>query len=162
MNIEKGKMIDKYNFKQELYDYFTKKYGKDEQRIAEKVRPDFPYDNSELSKDLVIKNVLDWFLLEAKNPISGKYTVDEYIEDHPNLSEEEKQILQDTKKLIRSEFRVIQKKDKIMKLKDLNTKKEYDVELFIDHPNITKDVIIETRIHPLGNLYKTSGIMLAV
>ncbi len=151
--------LDKYNYKQELYDYFTNKYEKEEQKIAEKVTPNCPYNNEGYDQELAFKNIMDWFLLEVKNPISGKYTVDEYIEDHPNLSEEEKNILLGTKKIIRSEFRVLQKKNGIMRLKDLNTKIEYDVELFIDSPHIIKNVILKTRIHPLGELYKTAGIM---
>ena len=78
-------MIDEDNFKQVLFDYACKKYGKRFQEFYDKFFDEFPYDYEGLDEELHFKNFTDWLIIEKSLPDRGKTIVEEFIDEHPEL-----------------------------------------------------------------------------
>ncbi|MEK6850063.1 MAG: hypothetical protein AABX85_00640, partial [Nanoarchaeota archaeon] len=80
--------INKENFKQILFDYFSNNYEKRVGRILHKLKKEFPYDNDRLSEEFSMKNLIDWIMIEKPLPDSGKTVVEEFIEKNQDIPED--------------------------------------------------------------------------
>lgn len=157
----KGKeAMNDENFKQMLFDYACEKYEDRFKEFYDMSYEEFPYDYEELDEELCFKNFIDWLMIEKPLPETGKTIVEEYVEDNPNLDKEMKQKLLQMKNVIRSEFKVISKDKKDLKIEDIKSSKIYDVRLHSDVAHLTKEDILEGRIHPFGNSYRFAGAFL--
>ena len=151
--------INEENFKQVLFEYACEKYGTRFKEFYGRFKDEFPYDNEGFDPEIAFKNFLDWLMIEKPLPETGKTIVEEYVDKNPGIKEEMKQKLLQMKNMIDSEFVVISKKQLHLKLKDMNSEKTYNVVLHENNSNIHPNTIIEGRIHPFGDVYRTTGAL---
>ena len=153
-------MIDENNFKQVLFEYAMERCGSKLDDFYDKFFDEFPYDYEGLSEDLYFKNFIDWLMIEKSLPDTGKTIVEEYVDNHPDVSEDMKQKLLNMKMVIRSEFVVISKNKLELSLKDRRTEKIYLVKLYCDVKGISRNTLLIGRIHPFGESYRFAGAFL--
>ena len=102
---------------------------------------------------------MDWFVLEKIIPQTGKRLTESYVEEHPELDEETKQKILNTKNIIISEFIVIAKDGLNLKLKDRKNGSYYSVVQISNNPQIQANTMILGRIFPWGQIYRFAGVM---
>ncbi|MBI4981130.1 hypothetical protein HZC30_06265 [Candidatus Woesearchaeota archaeon] len=144
----------------ELYDYCEKKYSKKEMtdylnKLGEKI----PYHIEGIDQDNFIRNFMDWFVLERVMPETGKRLTESYVEEHPELDEETKQKILNTKNILATEFVVIAKDGLNLKLKDRKNGNYYLVVQVSNNPQIQANTMILGRIFPWGQIYRFAGVM---
>ena len=152
--------INKENFKQILFDYFSNNYEKRVGRILHKLKKEFPYDNDGLSEEFSVKNLIDWIMIEKPLPDSGKTVVEEFIEKNPDISEDIRNCMTKMKNIICGGFRVLSYSKGIVTLEHENTNKKYRVKLYnTTNPNILKKGNdITGRIHDFDEYFRFLGI----
>ena len=143
-----------------LYDYCGKKYNKTEMtdylnKLGEKI----PYHFEGIDRDNFIRNFMDWFVLERVMPETGKRLTESYVEEHPEIDEETKENILNTKNIVFSEFIVINKEGLHIKLKDRKNGNYYNVVQISNNPQIQANTMILGRIFPWGNIYRFAGAM---
>lgn len=144
----------------ELYDYCREKYSKKEMtdylnQLGEKI----PYHLEGIDQDDFIRNFMDWFVLERVMPETGKRLTESYVEGHPELDEETKQKILNTRNIIASEFVVIAKDGVNLKLKDREDGNYYLVTQISNNPQIQANTMVLGRIFPWGQIYRFAGVM---
>ena len=145
----------------ELYDYCSKKYSKKEMaELLYKFEEEFPYHIEGIDKQNFIRNYMDWFVLEKIMPETGKRITESYVEEHPELDEEKKQKILNTKNLIVSKFVVISKGSLNLKIKNMKDGSYYNVVQVSNNPQIQPNTMIIGRIFPYGNIYSFAGTMI--
>lgn len=144
----------------ELYDYCREKYSKKEMtdylnQLGEKI----PYHLEGIDQDDFIRNFMDWFVLERVMPETGKRLTESYVEGHPELDEETKQKILNTRNIIASEFVVIAKEGLNLRLKDRKTGSSYSIVQVSNNPQIQANTMILGRIFPWGSIHRFAGAM---
>lgn len=144
----------------ELYDYCSKKYSREEMTtFINNLGDEFPYHMEGMDMNAFMRNFMDWFVLEKVLPSSEKRMTELYVEEHPELDEETKQKILNTKNVILSKFVVIGKDGLNVKLKDMENGNYYAVVQISNNPQIQANTMILGRIFPFGNIYRFAGAM---
>ena len=144
-----------------LYDSCSQKYSKKEMaELLHKFEKEFPYHVEGIDQHSFIRNYMDWFVMEKVMPSTGKKLTESYVEEHPELDEETKQKILNTKNVIASKFVVIAKNGFNVKLKDMKNGSYYDVVQVSNNPQIQANTIILGRIFPYGEIYRFAGAMI--
>lgn len=145
----------------ELYGYCHQKYSPENMtELLNQFEEDFPYYMEGLGQDSFIRNYMDWFVLEKVLPSTGKRITESYIEEHPELDEETKRKILNTRNIIVSKFVVIAKDGLNLKLKDKKDGSYYNVVQISNNPQIQANTMISGRIFPWGTIYRFAGVML--
>ena len=152
-------MINKDNFKQELFEFAKERYRTKFKIFYKQFWDEFPYKYKKLNDELHLKNWLDWLMIEKVLPETGKTIVEEYVDAHPELSEEFRRCLLRMKKVVRGKFIVLSVDGLKLKVKGIETKDEYSVKTYVKH-NLKLGNIIEGRIHEFDNYYRICGAFL--
>ena len=152
--------IDKENFKQILFDYFSDNYEQRVGRIFAELKKEFPYDNKGLSEEFSMKNFTDWLMIEKQLPDSGKTVVEEFIENNPDISKDIKNCMAKMKNIVKGGFKVLSYSEGIVILKNEKTGKEYKVKLYhtTDQNLLKKGYKIKGRIHEFDDYHRFAGI----
>ena len=152
--------INKENFKQALFEYFSDNYEKRAGELIRELADEFPYSNDGLDPDLSTKNFADWLMIEMPLPDTGKTVVEEFIEKNPNLPEELKNGMSRMKNIIRGGFRVLSYSAGIVKLEKKDNSAKYSVKLYhTTDPTILRvGTEINGRIHEFDEYYRFAGI----
>ena len=144
----------------ELYNYCHQKYNKTEMtQFINSLEDEFPYHIEGMDTNNLIRSFMDWFVLEKIIPQTGKRLTESYVEEHPELDEETKQKILNTKNIIISEFIVIAKDGLNLKLKDRKNGSYYSVVQISNNPQIQANTMILGRIFPWGQIYRFAGVM---
>src|SRR3989344_3870443 len=142
----------------ELYDYCGQKYSKKEMaELLHKFEKEFPYHSEGIDQHSFIRNYMDWFVLEKVMPETGKRLTESYVEEHPELDEETKQKIFNTKNVVVSKFVVVSKDGLHIKLKDMKNGTYYPVLQVSNNPQIQANTVIMGRIFPYGTIYRFAG-----
>src|SRR3989338_6179979 len=145
----------------ELYDYCRQKHNKTEMtQFINQLENEFPYHIEGRDTNSFIRSFMDWFALEKIMPKTGKRLTESYVEEHPELDEETKQKILNTKNVIASKFVVIAKNGFNIKLKDMKNGSYYDIVQVSNNPQIQANTIIVGRIFPWGKIYRFAGAMM--
>src|SRR3989338_860574 len=143
-----------------LYNYCHQKYNKTEMtQFINSLEDEFPYHIEGMDTNNLIRSFMDWFVLEKIIPQTGKRLTESYVEEHPELDEETKQKILNTKNIIISEFIVIAKDGLNLKLKDRKNGSYYSVVQISNNPQIQANTMILGRIFPWGQIYRFAGVM---
>lgn len=144
----------------ELYDYCGTKYNKKQMsQFVNDMGEEFPYPIEGINVNEFLRNFMDWFVLERVMPENGKRLTESYVEEHPELDEETKGNILNTKKIIVAEFIVITKDGLNLKLKDRKHGDYYNVVQVSNNSQIQANTMILGRIFPWGNIYRFAGVM---
>ena len=153
-------MVSDMELKQMLFDYTYKKYENRLQEFHDRFCDEFPYKYDDLPAELYIKNFVEWLIAEKTIPETGKTIVEEFV-DECQLDEETKQKILQMGDITSSKFVVLSKDRLNLKIKDVESKKTYNVTLYSENPHVGINTLITGRIHPSGKTYRFSGIFLA-
>ena len=144
----------------ELYDYCAQKYSKTEMtQFINQLENEVPYHIEGMDTNEFIRSFMDWFVLEKTMPEIGTKLTESYVEEHPELDEETKQKILNTKNIIVSEFVVIAKDGLNLKLKDRKNGNYYNIVQISNNPQIQANALILGRIFPWGQRYRFAGVM---
>ena len=144
----------------ELYEYCGQKYNKKEMtQFANSLEDEFPYHLEGMDTNNFLRSFMDWFVLERVMPETGKSLTESYVEEHPQIDEETKQKILNTKNIIVSKFVVIAKEGLNVKLKDMKDGNYYNVVQVSNNPQIQANTLILGRIFPWGLIYRFAGVM---
>jgi len=155
--------MNKENFKQVLFDYFSDNYEERVCEIFDELREEFPYDNERISEEFSMKNFIDWLMIEKPLPDSGKTVVEEFIEKNSDIPKDIKNCMARMKNIVKGRFRVLSYSEGVVKLKNDDTEKEYMVKLYntINPSILRKGNKITGRIHEFDEYYRFAGIFTA-
>jgi len=147
----------------ELHEYCSQKYSKKEMtQMLHSLENEFPYHVKGIDGNNFLRNFLDWFVLERLIPDTGKRLTESYVEAHPELPEETKQKIINTKNVVVSKFVVIAKDGLNVKLKDMKNGVYYNVVQVSNNLQIQANTIIAGRIFPYGSIYRFAGAMMLI
>lgn len=147
------------NILQNLVDYTEWKYSNEIKNSIEECTWDLEFESDEF----IYKQLLFWFIFERINPITGKTTLDEYIEfistdpnNHIHIGK-----LLSMRELISDTFKIIDRKkdSNMIVLKGLSNQKKYMVKIPPEH--IEKYIpgrLVMAKIFPWENYYSFAGI----
>ncbi len=152
--------INDENCKEEIFEYASRKYSSRFLEFFRDFHDEFPDKYENLSEELYFKNFMDWFILEKPLPETGKTIVEEFVDEHRDIDEEMRRKLLRMKDMVRSKFIVLAKNGRELKIKDLNSKRIYEIRLHGDNAHFGKGHVIEGRIHPFGEKYRFAGVFL--
>jgi hypothetical protein len=154
-------MINAENYKQVLLDYACEKYGERFQELHDNFYDEFPYKVSgNIPGELYLNHFVSWLVYEKAIPDTGKTIVEEYVDEHSDMDEELKQDLLQTMNVVSSRFVITFRKGLNLKLKDMDSKKVYNVVLDIDNPQLTTNSLVTGRIHPFGGAFRFLGLLM--
>lgn len=151
-------MISEANYKQVLFDYACEKYEARFQEFHNRFYDEFPYKIGNVSDELYLENFVAWFVFEKPIPDTGKTIVEEFVDQHPDMDEELKQKVLQTQDVVRSRFVVLSKKGLNLKLKDMDSRKTYNVTLDNDNRHLSRNALVTGRIHSFGDIFKFLGV----
>lgn len=144
------------NCKQAVYEYSKQNYLQEFTNVAEL----FPYTNEGLSADLKFKNMLDWFIFEWINPVTGKTIVREFVEKH-QIQEPLREKMLQMETPFYSEFRVLSlnKDSNNLIVLDRKSGKNYEVTGANLVDTFNAGQVIKGRMHAWGNEWRFTGIL---
>ena len=151
-------MIDDENVNQAIFEYADKKYGKQSKELFQRYVDEFPEKDWNLPDETWHNNFLAWLLFEKVLPETGKTMAEEFAEHTPDLSQEIKEKVLQMKDVIRSDFIVISRNGLILKIKDQENNKYYNVKLRKESPAVPPNTLLTGRIHPFGEYYRFAGV----
>jgi len=144
----------------ELYAYCHQKYNRTEMtQCINQLENEFPYHLEGMDTNNFIRSFMDWFVLEKVIPKTGKRLTESYVEEHPEIDEETKRKILNTKNILFSEFIVIAKDGLNLKLKDRKTGIYYSVVQISNNPQIQANTMIVGRIFPWGSIHRFAGAL---
>ena len=153
-------MIDAGNYKQVLFDYACEKYWERFQELHDNFYDEFPYKvSSDVPGDLYLNNFVAWLVYEKAIPDTGKTIVEEFVDEHHDMDEELRQNLLQTMNVVSSRFVITLRKRLNLKLKDMDSKKVYNVVLDTDDPHLSTNSLVTGRIHPFGGVFRFLGLL---
>src|SRR3989344_1357912 len=152
--------INKENFKQALFDYFSDNYEKRVGGIINELKNEYPYDDEGLNQELSMKNFIEWLMIEKPMPDTGKTIVEEFIEKNSDIPEDIKNCMAGMKNIVRGKFKVLSYSNGVVKLEKNDTKKEYNVRLYntTNSSTLKNGSEIIGRIHEFDEYYRFAGI----
>ncbi len=146
--------ITEDNCKQALFDYAMEHYTEED---SEKAMDQFPYAIEGTPEEVAWKDFIDWFIMEYKQPKTGRTIAEEFAEKMPLDPELKKKLLQMTQ-IHSSTFKVVENKKDIIQVVDINRGKQYTIQLIQpDRNKYRKGRVIDGRIHPWGEVYRFAG-----
>ncbi len=153
-------MINEETISQAVFEYAIEKYSDRAEDLYQRYGEEFPEKDWDLLEDAWQKNYLCWLFFEKVMPETGKTIAEEFAEASADMDAKLKMNILQIRNMIRSDFVVISRKDRFIKIKDMDDKTSYDVKLLKDSPPISPNMLLTGRIHPFGDHYRFIGIFL--
>ena len=150
-------MIDEDDLPQAIFDYAIKKYDGQIEGMCKRYVEEFPEKDCDLPNGDWHKNFLCWLFYEKVLPQTGKTIAEEFTEQSADLTPEMKRNAQRMRNMVRSDFLVMSEKGTMVKFKDIRTKKIYTVKRYKNGPRYPLNTIVNGRIFPFGDHYRTTG-----
>jgi len=146
---------------QTIFEYATEKRRDRIEELHKRFGAEFPEKDWNLSGEAWRKNYLCWLIFEKALPETGKTIAEEFAEASTDMGSEMKQNVSQMRNTIRSDFAVISGKDGFLRIKDMNVRTVYEVELPTECPPIPPNTLLTGRIYPFGGHYRFTGVFLA-
>ncbi|MFQ6137386.1 MAG: hypothetical protein ACE5PM_09445, partial [Candidatus Hydrothermarchaeales archaeon] len=144
--------ITEENCKQAIFDYAMENYSEN----MEDAYPEFPYDDEDLDEELAFKNFADWFVLERKQPSTGKTIASEFAERF-DMDPDLRAKLFQMEQMKSGEFEILESKGANVIVKDRRSGEVYNVKVF-DKGEYKKGRTVIGRLHPWGEVYRFAGV----
>lgn len=128
--------------------------------LLHRLEDEFPYYIEGVDNHKFIRSFMDWLILEKIMPETGKRITESYVDSHPELDEETKQNIINTRNVVASRFVVVAKNGLNVKLKNMKDGIYYNVMQVSNNPQIQANTIILGRIFPYGSIYRFAGAMI--
>lgn len=147
--------LSEVNVKEYLAEYALTRYL---DRLKEAYL-EYPYDDVGMDEELAFHNYLDWFILEWRNPVSGKTIAEEFAEERVEDEGLRRKLLQTTQ-VTSGVFEVVENMGGMVVVRD-EEDREYRVEISRGREDIyRKGTIVMGRLHPWGDAYRFCGVNL--